>query len=147
MWRYGINFWKTEALYAELNGKVEAATSSYASTGKFLQYIYFMLVTENYQKIWSRCFVHKFPFIDIFKQYYSKLQLYWRKILCGYFCFLSLWLLIAIMKRYAERCALQLYRTSLITFKAYSLQHNKRSLHHTFLNKLWAILQNSFSLE
>ena len=40
-------------------------------------------------------------------------QLHWRKILCGCFCFMWQWLLIAIMKRYAERCALQLYRTFL----------------------------------
>ena len=40
-------------------------------------------------------------------------QLYCRKLLCGCFCFIWLWLLIAIMKRCSERCALQLYRTSL----------------------------------
>ena len=31
---------KTEALYAELNKRAEAATSSYSATGDFLQYIY-----------------------------------------------------------------------------------------------------------
>ena len=41
-------------------------------------------------------------------------QLYWKKILCDCFCSLWLQLLIAIMKKRAERCALQLYRTSLI---------------------------------
>ena len=40
-------------------------------------------------------------------------QLCWRKVLCGCFCIIWLWLLLAIMKRCAERCALQLYRTSL----------------------------------
>ena len=40
-------------------------------------------------------------------------QLYWRKNFCGCFRFIWLWLLISIMKRYAERCALQLYHTSL----------------------------------
>ena len=34
---------KTEALYAKLNEIVEAATSSYSSTGDFLQYIYCFL--------------------------------------------------------------------------------------------------------
>ena len=34
---------KTEALYAELNEIAEAATSSYSSTGDFLQYIYCFL--------------------------------------------------------------------------------------------------------
>ena len=38
---------------------------------------------------------------------------YWRKMLCGCFPFIWLWLLSAIIKRCAERCALQLYRTSL----------------------------------
>ena len=40
-------------------------------------------------------------------------QLYRRKVLCGCFPFIWLCLLIAIMKRCAERCTLQLYRTSL----------------------------------
>ena len=46
---------KTEALYPELNGRVEAATSSYSATDEFLQYIYFVLVAKNHQKIRSRC--------------------------------------------------------------------------------------------
>ena len=39
-------------------------------------------------------------------------QLHWRNVLCGCFRLIWLWLIIAIMKRYAERCAMQLYRTS-----------------------------------
>ena len=35
---------KTEALYTELNERVEAATSSYSATVKFLHYIYSVLV-------------------------------------------------------------------------------------------------------
>ena len=31
---------KTEAFYAELEGRVEAAISSYSATSDFLQYIY-----------------------------------------------------------------------------------------------------------
>ena len=42
-------------------------------------------------------------------------QPYWRKVLCGCFHLVCLWLLIPIMKRRAERCALQLYHTSLST--------------------------------
>ena len=42
---------KTETLYAELNERAEAATSSYSVTGDFLQYIYSVLVTENHQNI------------------------------------------------------------------------------------------------
>ena len=41
----------TEVLYAELNKRVEAATSSYCATGKFLQYAYSVLVIKNHQKI------------------------------------------------------------------------------------------------
>ena len=33
---------------------------------------------------------------------------------CGFFCFLWLWLLITIMKRCVEQCALELYCTSLL---------------------------------
>ena len=36
-----------------------------------------------------------------------------KRVLCGCFHFMCLWLLISIMKRCAERCALQLYQTSL----------------------------------
>ena len=57
---------KTEALYAELNERAEAATSSYSVTEIFLQYIYSVPVTKNHQKIRSRCLVHEFPFTDIF---------------------------------------------------------------------------------
>ena len=60
---------KTEALYAELNERVEEATSSYSATSEFLQYIYSVLVAKNHQKIRSRCLVHEFSFTDIFQQY------------------------------------------------------------------------------
>ena len=36
---YGVNFWKDEALYAELNERAEAAIISYSATGDFLQYL------------------------------------------------------------------------------------------------------------
>lgn len=39
--------------------------------------------------------------------------LHWQKIICGCFRCLWLWLLIIIMKRCADRCALQLHQTSL----------------------------------
>ena len=57
---------KAEALYAELNKRAEAATSSYSATGEFLQYIYSVLVAKNHQKIRSRCLVHELSFTDIF---------------------------------------------------------------------------------
>ena len=46
---------KTEALYAEPNERVEAATSRYSATGEFLQYIYSVPVAKNHQKMRSRC--------------------------------------------------------------------------------------------
>ena len=57
---------KMEALYAELTERVEAATSSYFARGKFLQYIYSVLVAKNHQKIRSRCLVNELSFTDIF---------------------------------------------------------------------------------
>ena len=56
---------KTEALYAELNERAQAATSSYFVAGDFSQYIYSVLVTKNQKKIRSRCLVHEFSFTDI----------------------------------------------------------------------------------
>ena len=38
-----------EALYAELNKRVEVATSSYSVTGDLLQYIYSVPVAKNHQ--------------------------------------------------------------------------------------------------
>ena len=55
-----------EALYAELNGRAEGATSGYSVTGDFLQYIYSVAMTKNHHNIRSRCFVHEFSFTDIF---------------------------------------------------------------------------------
>ena len=57
---------KAEALYAGLNKRAEASTSSYSVTGDFLQYIYFVPVTKNHQNIRSRCLVHEFSITDIF---------------------------------------------------------------------------------
>ena len=42
---------KTEASFTELNERVEAATSSYSVTGKYLEYIYSVLVVKNHEKI------------------------------------------------------------------------------------------------
>ena len=46
---------KTEVLYAELNEREEAATSSYSVTGDSLQYIYSEPVSKNHRNIQSRC--------------------------------------------------------------------------------------------
>ena len=56
---------KKEALFAELNERVEAATSTYSATGEFLQYNYSMLVDKNHQAIRSRRLAHEFSFTDI----------------------------------------------------------------------------------
>ena len=71
LWRFSRKFLgliskKTEALYAELNKRAEAATSSYSVTGEFLQYIYSVPVTKYHQNIRSRCLVHEFSFTDTF---------------------------------------------------------------------------------
>ena len=65
-WRCGLISKKTEILFAELNEREEADTSSYSASGDFLQYIYSVLVAKNHQKIESRCLLHKFSFTDIF---------------------------------------------------------------------------------
>ena len=62
----GLIFEQMEVLYAELNERVEAVTSSYSVTCDSLQYIYSVSVTKNHQNIQSRCLVHKLSFTDIF---------------------------------------------------------------------------------
>ena len=53
---------KMQVLYAQINKRVDAATSSYSVTGNFLQCIYSVPVAKNHQNIWSRCLVHEFSF-------------------------------------------------------------------------------------
>ena len=55
IWGFGLISEKTEALYAELNERAKAATSSYSATGDFLRHIYSVLVSMNHQKIRSWC--------------------------------------------------------------------------------------------
>ena len=100
------------------------ATSSYSATDEFSQHIYSVLVAKNDQKIRSRCLVHEFFFTGIVLKILIMVteQLYWRKTLCGCFRFIWLWLLIAIMKRCAERWALQLFRASLSILILFQLQ-------------------------
>ena len=62
----GLIFEKTEVLYAELNERAEAVSSSYSVTGDSLQYIYSVPVTMNHRNIRSRCLIHEFSFTDIF---------------------------------------------------------------------------------
>ena len=58
----------SEALYAGLTERAEAATISYSVTSNFLQYMYFVPVTKNHQNMPSRCSVHEFYITDIFLQ-------------------------------------------------------------------------------
>ena len=100
----GYSFWKNGSfVYVARKKLVEAATSSYSATDDLLRYIYSVLVAKNHQNTQSRCLVHEFSFTDIFK-----------------FHFIWLWFLIAIIKRCAEQCALQLYRASLSSFILFS---------------------------
>ena len=57
---------KTEALYAELNGRVEEATSSNSATGDFSHYVYSVFVAKNHQEIRSSSLVHEFSFTNTF---------------------------------------------------------------------------------
>ena len=106
---------KMEVLYAELNEWAEAATGSYSVTGDFLQYIYSVPVTKNHWNIQSRCLVHEFTFTDIFNDInHGYRAAILKKNYLWLLPFYMVWLLISIIKRCAERCALQLYQTFLI---------------------------------
>ena len=103
-----------EVVYAKLNEKAETATGIYSVISDSLQYIYPVPVTKNHRNIWSRCLVHEFFFTYIFNVInHGYRAAILKKYLCNCFHFICLWLLISIMKKRAERCALQLYQTSL----------------------------------
>ena len=103
----------TEAFYAELNKKAEAVTISYSVRTDFLQIFILCLWLRPIRRSDQGVKFMNFPsqrFLMISIMVSEKL--YRRKIICGCFGFIWLWLLIAVMKT-CERCALQLYRTSL----------------------------------
>ena len=116
---YEVNFLKNAKFvrrtFMQNYERAEEATSGYSVTNDFLQYIYSVLVAKNHQKITA------FSSLIFFRRYFLTIlimvpeQLYWRKILCGCFRFMCLWVFVAIKKRCPERCALQLYFTSWIT--------------------------------
>ena len=62
IWSMGLISEKMQVLYAKINKRTDAATSSYSVTGNFLPYIYSVPVAKNHQNIWSRCLVHEFSF-------------------------------------------------------------------------------------
>ena len=116
----GVNFWKkTEALYAKLNERAEAATDSYSVTGTFFTIHLFCAShqesSEHSIKVSSKWIFTNRYFLMILIMVTE--QIYWGKIPYGCFRFIWLWLLISIMKSCTERCALQLYHSSLRTYK------------------------------
>ena len=77
---------KIEVLYAEINKIVEAATSSYSSTGYFLQYIYSELVLRFIRRSNQGVQLMNFPsqiFFNNVNHGYRAAIL--NKILCGCF--------------------------------------------------------------
>ena len=102
-----------EACYAELNERVEAATSSYSTIGGFSQYIYSILVAKNHLKTLSQCLAREFFLTDIFNDINhgyraavlkrNSLRLLPFYMAVPTYCY---------YEKCAERCALQLYRTS-----------------------------------
>ena len=85
-----------------------AATSSYSATTDFLQHIYSALVVKYHEKIRSRCSVYEFSFTytlnDINDGYRAVI------LKKNYLRLLPFHMAV---KRRAERCAVQLYGTSL----------------------------------
>ena len=107
---YGLLSEETEALHAKLSKRPETASSSYSAAVNFLQYIYSVLVAKNHYKVRSKRLVHEFSFKYIFNNInheYSAAIL--KKSSLWSFRLIWLWPLIAIIKRRAERCTLQLY--------------------------------------
>ena len=106
---------KTEVLYAELNERAEVATGSYSVTRDSLQYIYSVSATKNHRNIRSRSLVHEFSFTDVFNDInHGYRAAILKKNSLWLLSHTWLWLVICIMKRCTERCALQLYQTSFI---------------------------------
>ena len=103
---FGVSFWKKRKLCTQNLTKEWKQPPVAILQFELLQYIYSVLVAEKHQRIRSGCFVHEFFFIYI----------------CFKFHFIWLWLLIGIMKRFAERCTLQLYRATLSIFILFQLQ-------------------------
>ena len=101
---------------------------SYSSAGDFLQYISFVLM-KNHHKVRWRCwahevFLHRYFLTILIMVNDRAARKNWRNILCSYFRFIWLSLHIAMMKRRAEQCGLQLP----CLLKAVSLNRKKTEL-------------------
>ena len=79
----------------------------------FIRCLSLRIIRSSNQVLSSWIFLHRY-FLTILIM--VREQLYWRKVLCGCFCIIWLWLPIAIVKRCAERCEMQLHRTSLTNY-------------------------------
>ena len=113
IWSCGLLSEKTEVCMQNLMKKWKQLPAVTLQQSIFYN-IYSTLVAKNHKNIWSRCLIHEFSSTDIFLVILIMVteQVYWKKVFCGCLRPIWLWLFIAIMKRCAERCELQLYRTS-----------------------------------
>ena len=107
IWSCGLLSEKTEVCMQNLMKKWKQLPAVTLQQSIFYN-IYSTLVAKNHKKI---C---EFSSTDIFLVILIMVteQVYWKKVFCGCLRPIWLWLFIAIMKRCAERCELQLYRTS-----------------------------------
>ena len=103
---------KTKALHAELDERAEAAISSYSAE---VDFAYNICIRCLWLRIIRRSmnFPSQIFFNDINHGYRAAIL---KKSSLWLLHFIWLWLLIAIIKRCAERCELQLYRTSIRTY-------------------------------
>ena len=126
-------------MHAELNERVEAATSTYSVTGDSLEYIYFVLLAKNHRDIQTRCLVYEFSFTDVFNDinHGYRATILKKKFFFGCFHFIWLWLFISIMRRCAERCALQLYQTLRSTGPPTAWSCNYHQLHPVIIDDNW----------
>ena len=137
----GLVSGKVDILWAELNERVEAVTSSHSTTGNILQCIYSVLVAKNHQRFRLRDLAQEFSITDMLQKILIIFteQLYWRKFFCGCFRSLWLWLLIAVIKRCAELCVLQLYRIT-IFHQYFTICSSRRS--HRMCSIKKSVLKN-----
>ena len=103
---------KTEPLWAELNERAEAATSSYSTTCNVLSCTYSVSLAKKSSEVTIKVFSS----LIFFNRYFNNISHGYRaailkKKFYGCFCSSWLWLLLDIMKRCAEQCTM--YRNSL----------------------------------
>ena len=91
----GIHSEKAKPMHAELKERAEAATSSYSAAvdfyNTFIRYLWLRIIRRSSQGVQFMNFPWQRFFIMVTE------LLYWRKVLCGCFRIIWLWLLIAVM--------------------------------------------------